>query len=210
MSQSYIALNSKFSFSFKSRENEQFKAIAKLGNMSIIDSLLPQLIATSLFPAPIKKLSHTNKAPNVKNLGLDQIDSHVLLETRQLIEQVEEYCNALTIDKRVEFNIQISKDQFSLNGRFPEQDRLCQLLNNTNEIIKSFNWLEQNYLLLTYTQEVIEFSLAYRESKTRAAQQYAYLSSKKKGRGSIFSLVFRKGEVGLQIKTPINTYWISS
>ncbi|MFT2092470.1 hypothetical protein [Paraglaciecola sp. 2405UD69-4] len=137
-----------------------------LGNSAVLDSLLPEL---SIWQKPSPK----------QEQDLKNIDSYMLLETKQVLERVASILSNLKLSHTLPFTLNIQRSGQTTNLLIKEDiainKKVVKAILQDKWLMGAFEWLCPNYLALAHSQELLTFSHAYKEDNQAALLHYHHL-----------------------------------
>jgi hypothetical protein len=106
---------------------------------------------------------------------LRNIDSYMLQETEQLLQQIVQICAVLDLPEQAQFRITLIDSTLSVTSDDITAAHLSKLLNLDKRLVDVCSWLTPNYTALASSQELLEFSHLYAKNKQTAVRHYRHL-----------------------------------
>ncbi len=167
------------------------KVTSCYGNAKVLTTLFPQI---EHYPFEYIK----------RHRRLERVDSHMLVETKFLVQSLNHYCLQLEIDESVEFSIKATASGLTICGEFIGKSRLMEIINNDCDCVETLRWLQTSLSLLAHSFELLEFSHCYQLSTADASRTYSHFSHSNHGMELIFASSC--GSFNVQVESPLNCF----
>ena len=181
--------------------SQQRSKKSTLASSPVLDYLLPTL---SIWQTGEVRQAQT----------LDNIDAHMLDETRQILQRVRSFCARLALTDTSRFNIKLQTSSFGtallITGMFAQKEQLTQLINQDEWLTGAFDWLCPNYTALAHSQELSTFSYLYEKNRQQALHQYRHFGQTEKGMRCYIACHIEDGEPKLtwRLESPKTVYMV--